>query len=247
MHLIYVDESADELRTVASALCVPDHVWRNAFNAIRTFRRAIRDRYGVPVSYELHARELVGGRGQPGERHRPIGRELGIRIFFEAVETLNSLGELGVYGVNVSLRSKGTRYPLRTAVKWLFQRVENNLMKSGQFGIVVYDGEEGVSRSMARRLLRLMQVYNPVPSKLYPGDYRDLPLQRILGDPFMRSSHDDVFIQMADCMAYALLRQDNPSTHPIVREGRVNEAFSRLENLWLTAASGTDRQGVVRG
>jgi hypothetical protein len=246
MHIVYVDESADEGRTVASGICVPDRVWRDAFDAIRLFRRAIRTRFDVPISYELHARRLVAGHGMPGDRRTPIGREVGITIFLEGIDTLNSLGDLGVYAVNVSLTTRGRKYPLRTTVSRLFQRVENSLIRSGEFGIVVYDGQEGVSRTMARRLLRLMQVYNPVPSRVYPGTYRNLPLRMLLGDPFMRDSKDDVFLQMADFMAYALLRQDNPPQHPLVRTRGVQEAFGRLDRIWLREASRSDTQGVVR-
>jgi hypothetical protein len=165
----------------------------------------------------------------------------------EAVDTLNALGSLGVYGINVSLVNSKYRHPLRQAVTWLFQRIENNLANTGQLGLVIYDGEEAQRRTMARRLLRRMQVYNPVPSIVIPNTYRQMPVRRILGDPIIRDSADDVFIQMADMMAFALLRQDNPPKHPLLVTSGVAQAFGRLQDVWLTAASRKDPQGVVRG
>lgn len=246
MHLAYCDESADERRTIASAVVVPEASWRPAFEAIRDFRLALRAKYGIPISYELHAYNLVAGKGMPGQRTRPLGRQLGAHIFLEAVDTLNALGAFGVYGVNVSLKNSEHHKPLRQAMTWLFQRIENNLTKTGNYGLVIYDGQEKQSRTMARRIIRRMHIYNPVPSIVYANSYRNLPVNRILGDPFMRDSADDVFIQMADMMAFALLRDENPPTHPVPFAAGVQHAFGRLPDIWLKAASRTDPRGVVR-
>ncbi len=171
----------------------------------------------------------------------------------DAINALNHLGQLGVYGVNVSLVNANYRHPLRTAALRAFQRVENNLVHVSQqqgrdeFGLVVYDGQTAQRRTMAQRILRRMQVYNPIPSRVVAGTFLAAPLRHIIGDPVLRDSADDVFIQMADIMAYALLRQDNPPSHPVSVQYGIQTAFSRLPDIWLTAASASDLQGVVRG
>lgn len=246
MHIAYVDESKDSKYTVVSAVVVPEGSWRSAFSAIRDFRNAIKAKYGIPLSYELHAHDLVAGKGKPGGRAHPIGRAVGAQIFLEAIDTLNTLGPMGVYGINVSLLNSQYKKPLRQAIRWALQRFENNLTKTGNYGLVVYDGQKSQQRTQVRRALRRMNVYNPVPSILYRNTYRNLPVVSILGDPFVHDSEDDVFIQMADMMAFALLRQDNPPTHPVAVGKGVAHAFNRLPDIWLTAASRTDRQGVVR-
>jgi hypothetical protein len=134
----------------------------------------------------------------------------------------------------------------------LFQRFENNLTKgtSGEYGIVVYDGQRSQHYTMAHRLLRRMQVFNPVPSMgaagYAAGTYRMMPVTRILGDPVIRDSREDVFLQMADVMAYALLRKDNPPTHPVSVRYSVAQMFDVLTSVWLRQAHGPDPQGVVR-
>ena len=249
MHIAYCDESLDLTRTVASALVVPDYAWRSCFDLVRDFRRSLRRRYQIPVQFELHSKDLIGGRGMPWRNStKRIGRALGCTIYNEAILTLNALGVMGAYGVNVSLTNSNFKHPLRAAVTRLFQRIENNLTNatSGEFGLVIYDGMQAQRRTMAQRVLRRMQVFNPVPSSVNPGSYRMMPVRRILGDPLIRDSQDDIFIQMADIMAYALLRQDNPPTHPTsVRHG-IAGAFGQLTDLWLKAASAGDPQGVVR-
>ena len=247
MHLAYCDESGDPTRTIASAVVIPDHAWRASFEVVRDFRKALKTRYGIPIQYELHARKLVGGKGSPGQRVGPLGRHLGCKIFIEALDTLNTLGALGVYGMNISLENSKFHRPLRQAVMRLFQRFENNLTKNykSEYGLVFYDGTEGQHGTMAQRLLRRMQVYNPVPSMIHRGTYRMMPIRQLLGDPTIRDSTDS-FIQLADMMAYALLRQDNPPSHPVLVAHGIGQAFNRLSDLWLTAASKFDPQGVVR-
>ena len=251
MHIAYCDESQDPTRTVVSALVIPDYTWRGCFIVVRDFRRSLKRRYQIPIQFELHSKDLIGGRGMPWQSNKRIGRSLGCSIFTEAITTLDTLGILGAYGINISLESSGFRHPLRAAVTRVFQRIENNLTNatSGEFGLVIYDGQQAQHNTMAQRILRRMQVYNPVPAMASAGHkgYRDMPLQRLLGDPLIRDSEDDVFIQMADIMAYALLRQDNPPTHPVSVRHNISSAFANLPNIWLLAARRGDPQGVVRG
>jgi hypothetical protein len=246
LHLIYCDESADQSQTVTSAIIVPDFNWRDAFDEWRKFRTSLRDRYGIPVSYELHANRLMAGQGMPGDRTKPLGRDLGCRIFNEAVHAISTLETYRVYAINVSLPNNKFRHPLRETAQRLFQRIENNLTQIGHYGIVFYDGFEGQSRTLARRILRQMQVYNPVPSWIYPGTYRQMPLRRILGDPAIKNSSDDAYLQVADIMAYALLRHDSPPTHPTPLAHDIQHAFGRLSGLCLKAAHRADQYGVVR-
>ena len=235
-----------------SAVVVPDAAWRPAFNAIRTWRRKLKAMYGIPIRYEIHSSDLVSGHGTPGNRKYALGRGLGCIIYMSAISTLNQLGQFGVYAVNVSLPNANHKRPLRAAAVRAFQRVENNLKAVSQqqgraeFGLIVYDGQTGQRRTMAQRILRKMQVYNPIPSKIIAGTYIAAPVDHILGDPFIKDSRDDVFIQMADVMAYALLRQDNPPKHPTSWQYGINNAFVGLANIWHLPASRHDPQGVVR-
>ena len=252
MHIAYCDESMDPTRSVASAVVVPDNVWRDAFDIIRDFRHSLKRRYGIPIQYELHAKDLVGGKGSPGQRVGRLGRPLGCTIFIEAIDNLNSLGTLGVYGINASLLNQNRRHPLREAVTRLFQRIENTLSHTAtrHHGLVIYDGQRTQHHTMAQRILRRMQVYNPVPSMAsagFPaGSFRMIPVRQVLGDPLIRDSSEDVFLQMADIMAYALLRQDNPPTHPVSVKYGVGQAFARLPDIWFRRAAYGDPQGVVR-
>ena len=55
MHLIYIDDSADERLAIYSALAIPAEQWRIAFDTIRQYRRDLRRAYGIYVYKELLA------------------------------------------------------------------------------------------------------------------------------------------------------------------------------------------------
>lgn len=62
----YVDESYDANVFCLSALGIRDRDWKQCFDAVREFRRQIKQRFGILLHRELHAHELVSGRGRLG-------------------------------------------------------------------------------------------------------------------------------------------------------------------------------------
>ena len=93
-----------------------------------------------------------------------------------------------------------------------------------------------------------MYRYHYVPSRfgMWPNGSpaMNIPLTRVVGDPFYRDSAHDYFLQAADFIAYALLRQDIPT--PKNLKYSHNNGFARLGNLLVLQASHRDAQGVVR-
>jgi hypothetical protein len=55
MHLIYIEDSADEHLAVFSALAIPVEQWRTCFGMLRDFRRALKHAHGIYIYKELHA------------------------------------------------------------------------------------------------------------------------------------------------------------------------------------------------
>ena len=84
MRLYYIDESEGPRYYVRSALGVDAESWNELFADIYAWRVDLRDRYGIPIARELHASDLLAGRGllaQNGDTNervspRPGGRGL---------------------------------------------------------------------------------------------------------------------------------------------------------------------------
>jgi len=100
------------------------------------------------------------------------------------------------------------------------------------------------------RVLRKMSVYNPVPSRL--GAWadgtraRNIPVERVIEDPVFKKSHQSYFIQLADAVAFALLKREVPPT-PHVKKYGLDRMFERcLAQVCVKRASPADPLGIVR-
>lgn len=100
------------------------------------------------------------------------------------------------------------------------------------------------------RALRKMRAHNPIPSKYgawSPGEFsRNITTERILEDPFFRDSERSYFLQLVDCVAFALLKREVPPT-PNVKKYGIHEMFDQtLTGICFKKASSADPIGIVR-
>ena len=89
---------------------------------------------------------------------------------------------------------------------------------------------------MLRRLYGRLRSRNPVPSRYETWEdgalTKNIPIERIIGDPSFRSSRDDDLLQMADLIADTLLKQEEePSTAPSI-EGHPSEPPKGIVRRW---------------
>jgi hypothetical protein len=127
------------------------------------------------------------------------------------------------------------------------RQIERRLVRYRPVASVLAD--QGREREITRAL-RKMGVYNPIPSKL--GDWGDgqkaknIPLQRVIEDPVFKLSHQSYFIQLADAVAYALLKREVPATKNIRRYGIDKMFDTELAGVCYKKASAADPLGIVR-
>lgn len=100
------------------------------------------------------------------------------------------------------------------------------------------------------KAMRKMSVFNPIPSQF--GRWADgratqnIPVQKVIEDPVFKKSHQSFFIQLADCVAYALLKREVEPTPNIKRYG-INKMFEDcLTGACFRKASPRDPLGIVR-
>jgi len=99
------------------------------------------------------------------------------------------------------------------------------------------------------RLRRKMGVYNPIPSK--QGYWEDtgvktknIPIDRIIEDPFFKRSDQSYFIQLVDFCAYSLLRRESPLASK--SKYGLDKAFSILDPALVKEACSYDPEGIIR-
>jgi hypothetical protein len=119
------------------------------------------------------------------------------------------------------------------------------LYKSRAF-IIADEGKE----DQITRALRRMHVHNPIPSS--KGGWSDgritknITVERIIEDPVFKNSERSYFIQLADCIAFALLKRETAPT-PKVKKYGIDKMFDEaLACRCYKAASPKDRLGIVR-
>ncbi|MGE0542268.1 MAG: DUF3800 domain-containing protein [Dehalococcoidia bacterium] len=241
--LIYIDESFNTHRSVVSAIGITDSAWNEVFAIVKAWRKTLRDQHGIRLAKELHAQPLLAGKGQLGPRVVP--RYTRAQIFKEGLEILAACGPDKVWVINVCLTGVPGFDTLSLATERLLNRIQRCLLDRGRYGVLFFDAAR---ERQTRRLMRKLRVYNPIPSAYgsWPeGLTKNITTDRILRDPVFVNSHEDYFVQLADFVAHALLKREEPPSDRVLRY-RLHEAFEALDPILNKRASRKDPLGIVR-
>jgi len=238
MHLIYIDDSADEKLALYSALAIPVDQWRNAFMQLKTYRQNLRRTYGIYVYKELHAWKFVSGRGNIADR--VVTKYQRVSIFNDTLDIMTQLPGARLFNAVFPKADQMKAY------EWMINRINRTLQAWSSHGILICDQGNELAYT---RLVRKMGVYNPVPSSqgvwIDSGDsWRNVPIDRIVEDPFFKPSDQSYFIQLCDFAAYALLRRENPLASK-TKYG-LHESFNRLSSILVREARPRDPDGIIR-
>jgi hypothetical protein len=109
--IYYIDESHDDEKFCLVALGFRIGAWREAIEKVKAFRRDLRKSDGVGTHREIHARDLVSGRGtlavdKKGQRI-PISNRRRVEIYTDLLRLTSELPSIHVF--NVCLDCKGRR------------------------------------------------------------------------------------------------------------------------------------------
>lgn len=245
MWLIYIDDSGDpglKVRDksptdafVLSALAVKEEDWLDTLDQIISFRRFVRDNFGLRMRDELKASYLIHGTGPfsslgTSDRAR-------MRIYRMAMRLQTKLNSVTTWAIVIrkkeaeeSGRVTSSQGVFELAWRQMIQRVERFTYYQKDHAIIFPD--EGYAQ-FVRTTVRGMRRFSTVSRIGGAGE----PLQReavlLLEDPNFRSSHESYFIQLADLNAYAAHRRMYPQSYFGGEywerlESARNEAVSRL-------------------
>jgi len=239
LHLYYIDDSADEHLSVFSALAIPEEKWNACFHLVKQFRHELKKTDGIYVQKELHACEFVSGRGRPAG-NEIITKYRRSQIFFDALRLIASLPDVRLLNA-VFPKSQKVR-----AFERLLNRINRNVESYNTRALLIID--EGAEAEYTR-LCRRMHVFNPIASER--GVWSDtcqpiknIPIERIIEDPFFKDSQKSYFIQLVDFCAYALLRRERPI--PSRSKYSIDEAFNVLKPVLEVRAAKKDPEGIIR-
>lgn len=219
MYLMYADEAGDSGLDpnsptdyfVLSAVVVHDLRWSACLDELTTFRRRLKDTYGLHMREELHAARMFS---RPDPAYLRFGRHIRLAMVREFADQLATMPDLNVYHVVIDKRTKTDGYDVFTeAWKYLIQRFEDTIQhrnftgsdSANERGMIFPDNTEGMK---LQQLVRKMRRYNPVPGiDKYAGTYRDLSLKAVIEDPNFRDSAHSLFIQAADLCSFLMYQR----------------------------------------
>lgn len=236
-YLIYIDESYDSNSYAYSALMIPISEWNSAFDMVVRWRRYIKDQAGIPVRHELHATDFTAGRSHPNNNRKKGFRGFIFRQTFYLIENLPN-----VKIINAFAHKKSNYMRL---FERMMNRINRTLKAHDAFGVLVCDeGNEGKLITMVRK----MKKHNIIPDMVAVfgvGGTRNIPIDRIIEDPLFKASHASYFLQLADFLAFGLLRSETPhhNTHSYVKN-----AFDLLDTKLVKNAFASDpkKKGIIR-
>lgn len=247
---MYVDESGDTglvgspTRYFAlSGIVVHESNWRDFLNTLIAFKKTQRLVNGLPIRAEIHASEFIHSRVYGLDRH------VRLAILRNTLDELARLPYLSITNVIVDKNGKPADYDVfNSAWRTLFQRFENTL-KNGNFpgghsqdyGMVITDATAGKKLS---QLVRKMAVHNYIPHDGRFGDgARNIPITRIIEDPYEKNSAETLPIQAVDVVAYFLNQKHAPNLY--IRRKRASRYFDRLQPVLNLHASRFNPLGIV--
>jgi hypothetical protein len=211
-------------------------------DALVNFKRTMRAAHGLPVRTEIHASEFI---------KRPVHglkRHVRLAILRNALDELAKIPDISITNVIVNKTNKAADYDVfENAWRALFQRFENTMSRGNfpgghrnDFGTPFTDDTGGMKLV---RLMRRMNVYNPVPNMGGDG-YRMLPIVRIIEDPHGKDSAEALPIQMADVCAYFLHQRFKPNSY--IRRQSATRYFDRLRPVLNLRAVINGTLGIVQ-
>ena len=88
MYFIYIDESYDKTHFCYSCLLSSAFHWNHIFGEILKWRKSLKDKYNIPLEYELHATKFISGSGEP---HQNRNKDFRAKVFNESFNFFNKL------------------------------------------------------------------------------------------------------------------------------------------------------------
>ncbi len=256
MYLLYVDESGDTglQRSptrffVLTGVIVHETHWRTVLADFVAFRQTLRATKGLKLREEIHAVDFIN---KPGELVR-IKRNDRLDILKQCIDWAGSRTDLQVITVVVNKTTKPATYDVfEAAWQALIQRFENTIQHqnfpggfANQRGLLIPDNTDGKKLTA---LVRKMRHYNPVPNQTnlqqLGAGYRNLTLQYVIEDPFLKNSATSYLHQLVDVIAYCARQLYEPNAYMKKKGG--HRFYERLRAVINPFASRSHPLHVVQ-
>ena len=201
-YLVYFDETGDDgANTLSSKQFVLTSVylninsWQDTFNDIRTFRKELKEKYGLYITEEIHTKHLVRDKGM--YRHYGWSDEQRRQLLMDLTKRIAGL-EIKVINVIIDKENIKTQdyQVLKNALTYNIQRIENDSAGKWHYLIITDEGRLAPMRRTAREI----RAYNPIQSHF--GGFQNVPIKGLIEDIMSKESTESYFIQICDYISF---------------------------------------------
>ena len=214
MRLYYIDESEGPRYYVRSALGVDAERWNEVFHDIHEWRRELRESRGIPTDRELHACDLLAGRGllvRNDKVDERLTKRQGAEVFVEGLrcieDTAVRIGGLEV--INVCLYKPDAKAYEKMSLDRLLNRINSSVRAAGTHAFLIFDeGNGGYDHASLPASEDIQSRAKQVRTLGGGREDEEHPVENVIGGPSFRSSDCDYLLQMTDFIAHALLKQE---------------------------------------
>jgi hypothetical protein len=214
MYFCYFDESGDsgyekspsKTFTLATVI-VHERDWLNTLDQLVSFRRYLRDNFGIPPRTEIKSNWLLQTKGP--FKQLGLSPAAKMAVYRAAMRFQRKCGTIRTFAVVIN-KERIVRKDVDSrnwAWRWAIQRVERFGTASNENMHILPDEGHGY---FIKKMIRDMRRYHQAPSA-YGPEKLDRPAKNIVEDSSDRQSHESYFIQLADLNAYAAFRKVHPS------------------------------------
>lgn len=208
MYLAYIDESGStgdvskggSRSYTLGCVLVRASQWADVLYALIGYRRHLKKQFGLLARAEVKANHLL----QNGGAFRDLAlSERARHAIYRGMLRLCPKIDLKVFAVVIRKERLVSADPHDSAWTFLFQRLERLTTKQGTQVVVMHDeGDELRVRALARRARRA-----GIAGSAFGRGHVSVPFRGLLDDPVSRRSHESLFLQLADLVAYAAFRR----------------------------------------
>lgn len=252
MYLMYIDESGDPgLHSgsptdyfILTGIIFHELKWRPILDDLIQFRRRLRTATTLKLREEIHSVKFISS---PGALMR-IKRNDRLDILKQCLDWVANQPDINIITVSVHKVGKPHGYDVfNNAWEALIQRFENTIRhynfpgpkNPDDRGLILPDNTNGEKLT---KLLRRMRRFNPIPS-IYGTGSRNIAVNYIIEDPFMKDSQHSFFHQIADVVAYFAMQHYKPNSY--VRKMGARTFYTRLDSVLCKVASKKNTLGLV--
>lgn len=251
MFLMYIDESGDTGLTnsptdyfILSGLVVHELRWNQFLNDLISFRRDLRNTLGLKLRDEIHSVAFIN---RPKDLKR-IPRNQRLLIMRLCLDWVANQPDVSIITVVVNKINKPQGYDVfSNAWEAIIQRFENTIRHKNfpgpsnpdERGLILPDNTDG---EKLRKLLRKMRRFNFIPSQIGLPP-RNMLLNYVIEDPFLKDSHQSFTHQLIDVIAYSARQLYEPNAY-MRKKGGTN-FYQRLDPVLCKVASKKHSLGIV--